>query len=125
VLHHEQHVTTWPITQPLAKIFLSACWALAYARRRRRVSCRCGPFATPLPMTLLLLAPPLLPASTGPITPAGLQTPPTPGRLPTSGAAITCLGMGRTKEPFTALEKTTALSTTMTWPLSQATKMMQ
>jgi hypothetical protein len=123
VLHHEQHITTWPITHPLEKILVGTCWALAYARRRL-ASCR-NPFATPLPMTPLLLPTTLLPAGTGPITPAGLLTPPTPSCLPTSGAAITCLGMGWTEGPFTAFEKTTALLTTMTRLLSCPTKMMQ
>jgi len=123
VLDHEQHVTTWPITHPLGKIFLSACWALAYARRRH-ASCR-HPFVTPLPMTPLLLPSTLLPASTGPITPAGLLAPPTPGRLPTINAAITCLGMGRTERPFTAFEETTALATKARRLLSCPTKMMQ
>jgi hypothetical protein len=123
VLDHEQHVTTWPITHPLRKIFLGACWALAYARRR--LSHRCGPFATPLPMTALLLPPPLLPAGTGPITPAGLLAPPATGRLSTFDAAITCLGMSWTEGPFTAFEKTPALSTTRTRLLPYPTKMMQ
>jgi hypothetical protein len=124
VLDREQHVTTWPITHPLGKISLGVCWALAYALRRR-LSCRFSPFATPLPVTPLLLPPPLLPAGTGPITPAGLLTPPTPSRLPATWTAITGLGMGRMEEPFTAFEKTTALSTTMARLLSWPTKMMQ
>jgi hypothetical protein len=125
VLDHEQHVTTRPITHPLGKIFLSACWALAYARHHHASCCRCGPFATPLPMTPLLLPPPLLPAGTGPITPAGLLAPPTPSRLPTINAAITCLGMGRTEGPFTAFEETTSLATKARRLLSSPTKMMQ
>jgi hypothetical protein len=124
VLHHEQHITTWPITHPLGTIFVGACWALAYARRRL-ASCRLCPFATPLPMTLLLLPPTLLPAGTGPITPAGLLAPPTPSRLPAAWTAITCLGMGRTEGPFTAFEETTALATKATRLLSCPTKMMQ
>jgi hypothetical protein len=122
-LDHDQQVTTRPITHPLGKILVGTCWALAYARRRH-ASCR-RPFATPLPITPLLLPPLLLPAGTGPITPAGLLTPPTPGRLPTSGAAITCLGMGRTKGTFTALEETTTLATKARRLLSCPTKMMQ
>jgi len=124
VLHHEQHVTTWPITHPLEKFLVGVCWALAYARRSCR-SCRCGPFATPLPMTPLLLPPTLLPAGTGSITPAGLLPPPTTGRLPTIGAAITCLGMAWREEPLTAFEKTTTLATKARRPLSRPTKMMQ
>lgn len=123
-LDREQHVTTWPITHPLGKIFVGACWALAYARRRH-ASCRCCPFATPLPMTPLLLPPTLLPAGTGPITPAGLLAPPTTGSLPTNDAAITCLGMGRTEGPFTAFEETTALAAKARRLLSCPTKMMQ
>jgi len=124
VLHHEQHITTWPITHPLGKIVVGACWALAYARRRH-ASCRRCPFATPLPMTLLLLPPTLLPAGTGPITPAGLLAPPTTGRLPTIDAAITCLRMGRTKELFTAFEETPALAAKARRLLSCPAKMMQ
>ena len=123
VLHHEQHITTWPITHPLGKTLVGTCWALAYARRRH-ASCR-NPFATPLPMTPLLLPPPLLPAGTGPITPAGLLAPPTPGRLPTINAAITCLGMRRTEGLFTPFEETTALATKARSLLSSPTKMMQ
>jgi len=123
VLHHEQHITTWPITHPLETILVGTCWALAYARRRH-ASCR-HPFATPLPMTPLLLPPTLLPAGTGPITPAGLLAPPTPSRLLATWTAITCLGMGRTEGPFTAFEETTALATKARRLLSSPTKMMQ
>jgi hypothetical protein len=124
VLHHEQQVTTRPITHPLAKILVGTCWALAYARRRH-VSCCGGLFASPLPMTPLLLPPPLLSAGTGPITLACLDTPPTPSRLPATGTAITCLRMGRTEGPFTAFEKTTSLATPMTGLLPCPTKVMQ
>jgi hypothetical protein len=124
LLHDKGDVTARPVAHPLGKILVGTGWALAYARRRR-VSCRCGLFATPLPMTPLLLPPPLLPACAGPITLACLSAPPTPSRLPAIATAIACLRMGRTERPFTTFEKATPLATRMTCLLPCPTKMMQ
>lgn len=124
MLHHELYVTTWPITQPLRKILVGNCWALAYALRRP-LSCRCRLFTPPLPKTSLLFTPPLLATSAGPITLARLPTPPAPSRLPATTAAIAGLRMGRPEMPFTTFEETASLATRVTCLLPCATNMLQ
>jgi hypothetical protein len=125
VLHDKGDVTARPVAQPLQKILAGLSWALAHARRLR-VSWRLGRCGLrSLPITPLLFAVPLPSTLTVPITPPRLDAPPTPRRLPTTCAAIARLGMGRTKGPFTAFEKTTPTSITTTRLLPCPTEMMQ
>jgi len=128
--HREQHVAAWPSTRPQAKIFASGCWALALARRRHASWHGRGlgfdsPLATTLPIAPLLRAPLLLAVRTGPVPLAGLPTPPTPCRLATTFAAITCLRMGRPELLFTAFQKATPTpTTTAVWSRANTPKKM-
>jgi hypothetical protein len=125
VLHNKGDVTARPVAQPFQKILVGLSWALTHARRLR-VSWRLGRCGLrSLPITPLLFAVPLSSTLTVPVTPSRLDASPTACRLPTTFTAIACLGMGRTEDPFTAFEKTTPTSATMTRLLPRPVKMMQ
>jgi hypothetical protein len=127
VLHYQSDITAWPVAQLLWKILVRLSWALAHARRRRVSWRRSGPHLGPLalPITLLLSAMALPATGTVPVTPLRFDAAPTPCRSLALHAAVACLGMGWSKEPFTAFEKTTPKAITTTRLLPCPTQMMQ
>lgn len=126
VHHHEEHVTTWPITHPLARIFARTGWALALARRglvswRRR----CGRRRSTLSITMLLRAPALPSVGAGAIAPTGFGPAPPPRLLPAGSRAIPALRAWRQEPALAAFEQAAANATRTVGLLPDACDEMQ